>query len=466
MLFSSMVFLWAFLPICLIGYHLIQPKYRNVFLLIASLLFYAWGEPKFVFLMILSIVVNYVFAILIEDHPSNKKLYLVLGVAFNLLLLGYFKYFNFLIDNINHILHAQITVETVILPIGISFFTFQIMSYLIDVYRMPEIKAQRNILDLGLYIALFPQLIAGPIVKYKDIEKELSERNVSLNDFAYGAKRFIIGLGKKVILSNNLAVTVDLIFSQNISEMSSIVLWLGVIGYAFQIYYDFSGYSDMAIGLGRMFGFHFQENFNYPYISSSIKEFWRRWHISLSTWFKEYLYIPLGGNRGGVAKTYRNLLIVFFCTGLWHGASWNFVIWGLWHGFFSLLERTSFGVFLAGRKVVNKIYVFLVVMIGWVFFRAETLPLALAYLKGMFIWNSVGTIPVGMLISNKFIVVLIIAVLLCGFLQTIIQKYKSNEENLVEQITWSDNMVLPFILIVCVICLVSGTYNPFIYFRF
>jgi len=466
MLFSSMVFLWVFLPICLIGYHLIQPKYRNMFLLIASLIFYAWGEPKFVFLMILSIVINYVFAILIEDHPKNKKLYLILGVVFNLVLLGYFKYFNFLIDNINHILHAQITVETVILPIGISFFTFQIMSYLIDVYRMPEIKAQRNIFDLGLYIALFPQLIAGPIVKYKDVEKELVNRNVSLNDFAYGAKRFIIGLGKKVILSNNLAVTVDLIFAQSIGEMNSIVLWLGIIGYAFQIYYDFSGYSDMAIGLGRMFGFHFQENFNYPYISSSIKEFWRRWHISLSTWFKEYLYIPLGGNRGGIVKTYRNLLIVFFCTGLWHGASWNFVIWGLWHGLFSLLERTSFGVFLARRKVFNKIYVFLVVMIGWVFFRAETLPLALAYLKGMFIWNSIGSVPTGMLIGNRFMVTLIIAILLCGFLQTAMQKYKPKENIVDEKISWSDTIVLPIILMVCVICLVSGTYNPFIYFRF
>lgn len=295
MLFSSMVFLWVFLPICLIGYYLIQPKFRNVFLLIASLIFYAWGEPRFVFLMVLSIIVNYIFAILIEDTPKEKKAFLTLGIVFNLALLGYFKYFNFLIENINLLFQAEISAKTIVLPIGISFFTFQIMSYLIDVYRNPEIKAQRNIINLGLYIALFPQLIAGPIVKYKDIEKELLVRNVAVEDFSYGIKRFVIGLSKKVLLANNLAVTVDLIFAQNAGDLSSVTLWLGAIGYMFQIYYDFSGYSDMAIGLGRMFGFHFQENFIYPYLSNSIKEFWRRWHISLSTWFKEYLYIPLGG---------------------------------------------------------------------------------------------------------------------------------------------------------------------------
>jgi len=466
MLFSSMIFLWIFLPICLIGYYIIPKSWRNIFLLLASLLFYAWGEPKFVFLMLLSIVVNYVFAILIEDHPYHRKLFLVLGVIFNLVLLGYFKYFNFMIDNVNYIFQANITVETVILPIGISFFTFQIMSYLIDVYRNPDIKAQRNILNLGLYIALFPQLIAGPIVKYKDIEKQLDERTVSVDDFAYGVKRFIVGLGKKVILSNNLAATVDLIFAQNISDLSSLVLWLGAIGYMFQIYYDFSGYSDMAIGLGRMFGFQFQENFNYPYISSSIKEFWRRWHISLSTWFKEYLYIPLGGNRGGIAKTYRNLLIVFFCTGLWHGASWNFVIWGLWHGLFSLLERTSFAFVLASHKILNKVYVFFVVIVGWVFFRAETLSLALEYLKGMFVWRSTGNVAAGMLIENQFFAVLLFAILLCGLLQTVLKKTQQYCLYSMETITWYDNLVLPVLFVACVVCLVSGTYNPFIYFRF
>lgn len=466
MLFSSMVFLWVFLPICLIGYYLIQPKFRNVFLLIASLIFYAWGEPRFVFLMVLSIIVNYIFAILIEDTPKEKKAFLTLGIVFNLALLGYFKYFNFLIENINLLFQAEISAKTIVLPIGISFFTFQIMSYLIDVYRNPEIKAQRNIINLGLYIALFPQLIAGPIVKYKDIEKELLVRNVAVEDFSYGIKRFVIGLSKKVLLANNLAVTVDLIFAQNAGDLSSVTLWLGAIGYMFQIYYDFSGYSDMAIGLGRMFGFHFQENFIYPYLSNSIKEFWRRWHISLSTWFKEYLYIPLGGNRKGKVKLYRNLLVVFFATGLWHGASWNFIIWGLWHGLFALLERMKFGGFLAKTRVFNKVYVFFVVIIGWVFFRADNLNLAVEYLKGMFLWHLGEQIPLRMVVSNQFFVVLLFSILLSGILQSILQRIKRNEFFESEKITWIDDFAMPAMLIVCIICLVSGTYNPFIYFRF
>lgn len=461
-----MVFLWIFLPICLIGYYLIQPKFRNVFLLIASLIFYAWGEPRFVFLMVLSIIVNYIFAILIEDTPKEKKSFLALGIVFNLALLGYFKYFNFLIENVNLLFQAEISAKTIILPIGISFFTFQIMSYLIDVYRNPEIKAQRNIINLGLYIALFPQLIAGPIVKYKDIEKELLVRTVSVEDFSYGIKRFIIGLGKKVLLANNLAVTVDLIFAQNVGDLSSVTLWLGAIGYMFQIYYDFSGYSDMAIGLGRMFGFHFQENFIYPYLSNSIKEFWRRWHISLSTWFKEYLYIPLGGNRKGKVKLYRNLTIVFFTTGLWHGASWNFIIWGLWHGLFALLERMKFGDFLAKTRFFNKIYVFFVVIIGWVFFRADNLNLAVEYLKGMFFWHLEEQIPLRMVVSNQFFVVLLFSILLSGVLQSVLRKIKRNEFFESEKITWIDDFTMPAVLIICIICLVSGTYNPFIYFRF
>lgn len=461
-----MVFLWVFLPICLIGYYLVKPKFKNVFLLIASLIFYAWGEPKFVFLMVLSIIVNYIFAILMEDTPKEKKTFLTLGIVFNLALLGYFKYFNFLIENINLLLQAEISAKTIVLPIGISFFTFQIMSYLIDVYRNPEIKAQRNIINLGLYIALFPQLIAGPIVKYKDIEKELLVRTVSVEDFSYGIKRFIIGLGKKVLLANNLAVTVDLIFAQNVGDLSSVTLWLGAIGYMFQIYYDFSGYSDMAIGLGRMFGFHFQENFIYPYLSNSIKEFWRRWHISLSTWFKEYLYIPLGGNRKGKVKLYRNLTIVFFTTGLWHGASWNFIIWGLWHGLFALLERMKFGDFLAKTRFFNKIYVFFVVIIGWVFFRADNLNLAVEYLKGMFFWHLEEQIPLRMVVSNQFFVVLLFSILLSGVLQSVLRKIKRNEFFESEKITWIDDFTMPAVLIICIICLVSGTYNPFIYFRF
>ena len=329
--------------------------------------------------MVLSIIVNYIFAILIEDTPKEKKAFLTLGIVFNLALLGYFKYFNFLIENINLLFQAEISAKTIVLPIGISFFTFQIMSYLI------------------------------------------------VEDFSYGIKRFVIGLSKKVLLANNLAVTVDLIFAQNAGDLSSVTLWLGAIGYMFQIYYDFSGYSDMAIGLGRMFGFHFQENFIYPYLSNSIKEFWRRWHISLSTWFKEYLYIPLGGNRKGKVKLYRNLLVVFFATGLWHGASWNFIIWGLWHGLFALLERMKYGGYLAKTRVFNKVYVFFVVIIGWVFFRADNLNLAVEYLKGMFLWHLGEQIPLRMVVSNQFFVVLLFSILLSGILQSILQRIKRNE---------------------------------------
>ncbi|MDO4889070.1 MAG: MBOAT family O-acyltransferase, partial [Candidatus Saccharibacteria bacterium] len=347
MLFNSMVFLWIFLPVLLVLYFLTKrffPAARNYVLLVFSLLFYAWGEPKYIILMLVSILVNYVFGILVDKAPKKgkkRKVLLVLDILFNVGLLGYFKYFNFFTDNVNKIFgEGTITMEDVMLPIGISFYTFQIMSYVIDLYR-GEIKVQKNLPKLALYISFFPQLVAGPIVKYKDIDKALDSRKETLEGFSYGAKRFIYGLSKKVLIADVMASVADTVFNGGggVTGLTQPVAWLGAVCYALQIFFDFSGYSDMAIGLGSMFGFKFMENFNLPYISGSITEFWRRWHISLSTWFKEYVYIPLGGNRKGRKRTYLNLWIVFLLTGIWHGAAWNFVVWGLFHGLFIFIER-------------------------------------------------------------------------------------------------------------------------------
>ncbi len=351
-----MVFLWIFLPAVLAGYFLCPRPAKNLLLVFFSLLFYAWGEPKYITLMILSVTVNYVSGRLIGALPDRKKLVLFLCVAVNLLLLGYFKYFNFIIQSANSVLGwlwdaGPIAARSIALPIGISFYTFQALSYVIDVYR-GEVKVQKNYIHMLLYVSFFPQLIAGPIVKYHDIDRQIENRTVTADKFAYGVYRFSCGMGKKVLLSNAFAEVVDKVYSYELSEVSAPLLWLAALLYMLQIYFDFSGYSDMAIGLGKMFGFDFQENFNLPYISTSVKEFWRRWHISLSSWFRDYLYIPLGGNRKGTMKTYRNLLIVFFLTGMWHGAGWTFIIWGLFHGLFQILERLFLGKALAKTKPI------------------------------------------------------------------------------------------------------------------
>lgn len=351
MLFSSMLFLWLFLPVVFVSYYLIKKEYRNVLLLISSIIFYAWGGVSYTLIMFSSIIINYIFALLIdkaieEDNELKKKIYLSLCIVINLSILAYFKYTDFAISIINSISKKEvIQLKNIILPIGISFYTFQALSYVIDVYREHN-KAQKNIINLALYISFFPQLIAGPIVKYHDIDTQITERTENLENISYGIKRFIYGLSKKVILANMFALSCDEILKQPIGDIGTALAWLAAVLYTLQIYYDFSGYSDMAIGLGHMFGFKFLENFNYPYISKSVQEFWRRWHISLSTWFKEYLYIPLGGNRKGKYFTYLNLLIVFFATGLWHGASFNFILWGLWHGFFLIIERVFLGLLL------------------------------------------------------------------------------------------------------------------------
>ena len=463
MVFSSLVFLWLFLPIVIGTYFLAQEKYRNLLLLIASLFFYAWGEPIYVLVMIFSILINYVCGQLIGGDSAKNKMALVIGVIINLSLLGVFKYSGFIIENINALTGLQLVVKPLALPIGISFYTFQSISYLVDIYR-GVCQPQKNLVKMGLFISFFPQLIAGPILKYYNIAEQIDNRKTTWTSANEGAQRFIIGLGKKVIIANILAKTADEIFALNMADMSTMDAWLGIIAYTFQIYFDFSGYSDMAIGLGKIFGFRINENFNYPYLATSIQDFWRRWHISLSTWFKEYLYIPLGGNRAGKLKTYRNLLIVFFMTGLWHGASWNFVVWGMWHGFFIVAEKIIPIEKILYCRLLQMVYTMLVVICGWVLFRAETLTQALAYWHKMFIPAKMETITPFW--GREFQLALVLAILSCGIISVLYRKFS-------ERFKIGDNilaLIKPIccigILYLSIILLASNTYNPFIYFRF
>ncbi|MEI0539343.1 MBOAT family O-acyltransferase [Brachyspira pulli] len=470
MLFSSMIFLWLFLPLVFILYYVLDKRYRNLLLLIVSIIFYAWGGVSYTLIMFSSIIINYLFALLIdkaieENNKLKKKIYLTLCVIINLSILGYFKYTDFAISIINSISGKElISLKNIVLPIGISFYTFQALSYVVDVYREQN-KAQKNIINLALYISFFPQLIAGPIVKYHDIDSQIINRTESLENISYGIKRFIYGLSKKVILANMFALSCDEILKQSTGDIGTILAWIAAILYTLQIYYDFSGYSDMAIGLGHMFGFKFLENFNYPYISKSVQEFWRRWHISLSTWFKEYLYIPLGGNRKGKYFTYLNLLIVFFATGLWHGASFNFILWGLWHGLFLVLERIFLGKLLEKNKLkfINHIYVILVFVLGWVLFRANDLKHALELYKLMFNYKE-GIYTIRYFFYPQTLVCFIFGVLFSGLFQSIFPKIK---EAIFSSRVYVLESVIQFILLfICIMYLVNGTYNPFIYFRF
>ena len=461
MIFSSTIFLFIFLPAVLLLNYIIPKKYigaKNVVLLIASLFFYAWGEPKNVLLMLLSIAVNYVCGILLgkfEGNDKKRKLILVLSVVFNLGLLFYFKYFNFFTGGI---------FPTIALPIGISFFTFQIMSYTIDVYRH-DVAPQKNIITLALYISLFPQLIAGPIVRYIDVEKQLQNRECTAEKTARGMIRFSMGLAKKVIISNTVAVICDGIFTIS-NTLPSVTAWVGAITYALQIYFDFSGYSDMAIGMGHMLGFDFLENFNYPYVSTSVQEFWRRWHISLSSWFRDYLYIPLGGNRKGKLRTYINLIIVFACTGFWHGASFSFIVWGLYHGLFLVIERLGFGKALKKiPKFFGWLYTMLVVLIGWVFFRADTLSAAITYIGSMFSFSG-GLANAMAQFSNLSFAITIIAIILSApvypFIKSKIEKTETGR-----RVGFILEGVIALVLLVLSVLFLTGSdYNPFIYFRF
>lgn len=466
MIFSSMIFLWIFLPCILVLYYFIKDKYKNALLLIASLIFYAWGEPKYIILMLVTITVNWYLGLLMEKYYKYKILFMVLAVIIDLLLLFYFKYFNLLASSINAVVSMDlIELRSIALPIGISFYTFQAMSYIIDLYR-GEIKVQKSWYKLSLYIAFFPQLIAGPIVKYKDICEQIDCRVCSIEKFSYGVKRFIYGLGKKVIIANTMASIVDNILSMEIVQIGTGLSWCVALCYTLQIYFDFSGYSDMAIGLGKMFGFDILENFNYPYISESIQEFWRRWHISLSTWFKEYLYIPLGGNRKGNVRTYCNLFIVFFVTGLWHGANYTFIAWGLYHGFFSILERLFLGKALKKNpvKIVNHLYTMIVFVVGWVLFRADSMGQAFVLIKNMFIYKADIGYRVDYFMNVRDLIIFIGAILISTIIPMVMKKRVFVEDR--KDINWIESLLCTVIILYSMWLLVCDTYNPFIYFRF
>lgn len=473
MLFSSPIFLFLFLPITILLFYLSGSKLKNSVLLIASLVFYAWGGVSYSIILILSILINYLFGFLIS-RKKGAKFYLGLGVGINILILIIFKYADFIVANLNT-LFVNLDLDPVkqpniLLPIGISFFTFQAVSYLVDVYRK-EVVYQKNLINLALYISLFPQLIAGPIVRYHDIANQLTKRQFSFDKFGDGVQRFIIGLSKKVLLANNFALVADEILDSNFSDLTTPTAWVGIVSYAFQIYFDFSGYSDMAIGLGKMFGFTFLENFNFPYISKSIKEFWRRWHISLSTWFRDYLYIPLGGSRLSNTRTYLNLLIVFTLTGFWHGASWSFLFWGIFHGFFLILER------LGLDKLLNRIwspfqhlYAMMVVLIGWVFFRIESIDEAYIFVKRMFVTGVVTESNWLTFFDIRFTIVVVVGIIGASnffpWIESIYLKYFYKNQWLDLSVKTIYVMIQIALLIICASFLVSGTYNPFIYFRF
>lgn len=468
MVFSSMTFLCVFLPIVFLLYYLLPSLHmKNGLLIFASLLFYAYGEPVYVLLMLFSIVMNYLFGRMLGvRNPKTRKAVVALAVCVNLGLLFVFKYIDMILQTVNQISHSEIPMANLALPVGISFFTFQAMSYVIDVYR-GEAKIEKNLFNVMLYISFFPQLIAGPIVKYHDIHEQIRSRKADMREIAEGMRRFILGLAKKVLISNTMAAAADSLFAANAADLNILSAWAAAISYMFQIYFDFSGYSDMAIGMGHMFGFEFQENFRHPYVSASIKEFWRRWHISLSTWFKEYLYIPLGGNRKGKVRTCVNKLIVFFSTGLWHGANWTFVIWGLWHGFFMLLEEVI--PIRKVPKVLRHVYAMLVVCVGFVMFRADTFAQGMMMIGKMFAgWEfQIGQMQlVTEQMTPLFLVTLAVAAVGCT---PILQKVKSWTEctfvrsRTVIPVSYCISIVL---LLLCIMSLSSGTYNPFIYFRF
>lgn len=477
MIFSSLLFLYIFLPVALLLFSVSKHiAYQNAILFCVSLLFYSWGGITYAIILLLSIVVNWGLGILIERTTKRKKQLLVVTIILNLLILFIYKYANFFVDNCNTLISIcgkpPIIIKKIVLPIGISFYTFQGLSYVIDVYR-GIVPAQKNFIKLGTYISMFPQLIAGPIVRYKEIQKQLDYRKLSWDNLYEGICRFTLGIARKVLIANQFALVVDKVFAQNPETLPAATAWIGILCYSIQIYYDFAGYSDMAIGLGKMLGFSFPENFNLPYIAKSIKDFWRRWHITLSAWFKDYLYIPLGGNRCSKKRLYLNLYVVFFCTGFWHGASWNFIVWGLLHGTFLVLERGKFGLLLEKcPSFLQHIYTLFVVVIAWVFFRAENLSFALEYIKSMFGLQS-NTLSNPFLWeyatwSNYFILVIAIV---CS--TKIISRakdtvtYCANTNQVVSVFFYVMIAIfIVFIIVTSTTYLVVGAYNPFIYFRF
>lgn len=472
MVFSSATFLFLFLPFTLVLYNLKLFKdkeketvKKNGVLLIMSLIFYAWGEPVYIILMLLSIFYNYFAAIDIDSYigsPRRKKAVFICAIIFNIFVLGFFKYYGFMVESINSLFSLSLPVRDIPLPVGISFYTFQILSYVIDVYR-GDVKAQKKLLPFATYISMFPQLIAGPIVQYYDVEKQLTDREVTTEKFAAGIMFFIKGLGKKVIFANTVGAVYTEILGSDVSSLSVATSWVGIICYTLQIYFDFSGYSDMAVGLGKMLGFDFLQNFNFPYKATSVTDFWRRWHISLSSWFRDYVYIPLGGNRKGTVRTVLNILAVWSLTGLWHGAAWNFIAWGAFYGVLLIAEKYVFA------RVIEKLPVFikyaatmLIVMIGWVFFSSENLSSAVAYLKSMFglYGNSLIDSTAEYLISENIFSLTVMILCATGVFAAL-PRIKNFRFNIAVM-----SVGYTAIFIICIIYLISETYNPFLYFRF
>ena len=463
MIFASITFLYYFLPLFLILYFIVPKKYKNIVLLIFSFIFYFYGEPKYILLMIIEVLFSYYMTLSLEKNKSRSLLAVI--VSFHLLLLCVFKYFNFIIDNINTIFSSNISLLNIVLPIGISFYTFQIISYEVDVYR-GKVKASKSLIEYMTYVFLFPQLIAGPIVRYESVNKELKSRKISFEDFSYGVNRFVIGLFKKVVIANNIGELCNTLVGS--TEVSVLLYWILGIGYMLQIYFDFSGYSDIAIGIGRMIGFKFPENFDYPYIADSVTNFWRRWHMTLSGWFKDYVYIPLGGNRVSTLKHIRNIFIVWMLTGLWHGASWNFIIWGLYFGVILIIEKYFLNKVLDKLpKVIRVIYTTFIVMISFIIFSSDDLNSALTIIKGLFSFKSLS-------LYNDFIlyyirsysVILIIGIIFSTpLIKNIIEKLRSKKilNNIINIL---EIIVILLILLVVTSMLIDSSYNPFLYFRF
>ncbi len=469
MIFSSVFFMFVFLPIVLLVYFLVPKRLKNLVIFLFSLVFYAWGEPVYIVLMLFSIVYNYVAGIEIAYHKKWKderwtKITFWMAVGVNLGMLGFFKYYGFLLENLNAILPFKIPFRELPLPIGISFYTFQTLSYIIDVYR-DKVNVQRNLISFGAYISMFPQLIAGPIVRYADVEEQLENRRISLAKFGDGVTWFLCGLGKKVLLANNIGMAYDSIAALPAGSLSAATAWIGCAAYTFQIYFDFSGYSDMAIGLGKMFGFDFMRNFQYPYTSASITDFWRRWHISLGSWFREYVYIPLGGNRVDRRRHIRNILVVWMLTGLWHGAAWKFLVWGLYYGLLLLLEKYLLKNVLEHVPGFFKhIYTMFFVMIGWVIFASPDLAAGLSYLGAMFgfgagLWDATAVYYL-----SSYLILFILLILCSGpypYKKFCAYCYSARKKR------WGAALV--FYLLIFVLStayLVNATYNPFLYFRF
>lgn len=470
MLFSTMTFVFVFLPILLVLYFSFPRECRNLLLLLASIIFYVWGDPSYLPIIFLVIFISYFGAIIIDKLKKYKKEVFIITIILDLSVLIYFKYFNFIVENISNIIfHTSLNLVDIVMPIGISFYTFQAISYVADVYK-GECNVQKNIYNFALYICLFPQLIAGPIIKYHDIEKQITSREINFELVTSGVKRFIVGLSKKILIANTMGLIADKIFSQNPTDFQQYIAWFGAIAYSLQLYFDFSGYSDMAIGLGLIFGFKFAENFNYPYISRTITEFWRRWHISLSTWFKQYVYIPLGGNKMNKYITLRNLGIVFLLTGIWHGAAWNFVVWGIWHGFFIILEKgLNIKSFEEKHntpyiKILQHAICLLIIIIGWVIFRADNMKYAFEYLMNMFgIFKATSDnfrYSFAFYANKTEIIIFIIAIICC----TPIFKKMTEVKN--KYLMIIVNLWLLILFFFCTVKMANETYNPFIYFRF